>query len=471
MRILANNYDGLVGYDGQGVLQKMLAESYQVSKSGKRYEFKLRPGATWSDGVPVRANDFVTGIRRSLSPESSGKLAEFLFPIQGARNFHSGKTKELPSVREERGNLVIDLEEPTPHFIGVLALSISFPQRQDVLEKIGGKWPTGSAIGSLPVTGPYRMVSHEADKSIWLEANPNYWGGAPSISKVEVVVVKDETTSVHLFEQGRLDILSRVPTIDYERLKKQGVIHTDPFHATYFLAFNCRKEPFNDRDWRRAVAASINRKEIADLLATGEAPARSWVPRGIEGALPFKPEEIRYSDSVQKVKAKAATHEPVTLGFDSNARNSTILEKIQQDLKKNLGLKTTLTQADWKTYVKSLKTDPPQIYRFGWLAPFPDAFTHLYAFRTTNPNNATGCGFPEYDQLVDQISRTKPGPAREKLIWKAQAIIVDREAIVIPLLHYAQTHAVSKRVSDFRVNPFGFLHFKELKLAAPGKTN
>lgn len=462
LRILSNTQEGLVGYDGAGDFKPLLAESYQVSKDGLRYEFTLRPGVVWSDGQPLKVADFVFGFRRSLAPATAGKLAEFLFPIRGAREFHAGRSKQLSAVREEKGKLVIELGEPAPHLLGMLALSIAYPQRADRLT--GGRWPVGNAIAQLPVVGAYRMVKHEPDQRVLLEANPRYWGGRPPIAKVEMVIVKDDTTAISLFEQGRLDMLTRIPSIDYARLKRDGVVHTDPFHATYFLAFNCRKAPFGDRDWRRAVAASIRRDEIETLVGTGEAAARSWVPRGMEGALPFNATAIRYEDSVAKVKPLAPKQAPVTLGFDSSSRNSSIMEKVQQDLKKYLGLRTRLADADWKTYVKSMKVDPESIYRFGWLAPFNDPITHLLAFTSGNPNNATGCSFPEYDRLVEEISRIKPSPEREKKIQEAQAILVDREALVIPLLHYAQNHAVAARVEGFRVNPFGVLFFREMRL-------
>src|SRR4051812_35127132 len=67
LRVLSNVMQGLVGYNGSGELENQLADSYQISPDGKRYEFKLRATARWSDGTPVTAEQFVAGFRRALS--------------------------------------------------------------------------------------------------------------------------------------------------------------------------------------------------------------------------------------------------------------------------------------------------------------------------------------------------------------------------------------------------------------------
>lgn len=453
LKVLGNLLDGLVGYDGAGKLQNRLAESVAVSPDGKRYEFRLRKEARWSDGKPVQISEFVTGFRRSLAPQTSGRLAELLMPIRGAKEFHSGSSNVLGSVREENGKLVIELEKKAPYFLQVLALSAATPHRQD-------------APGL--VTGPYRMASHEPDRKIVLERNANYWGKAPRIARVELVIVRDESTAVNLFDRAKLDIVTRVPTLDYPRLRNEGVLHTDPFHATYFISFNTRKPPFDDPEWRRAVAASIRRKEIADVVATGEAPARSWIPRGIEGYIPYESRDsvtARDEAAISKVKtALVARPASFEAGFDSSGRNATIMEKVQRDVAANLGLKISLSQSDWKSYVKLIQSDPPAIFRFGWLAPFHDPIPHLQAYTSGNPNNHSGWGDPRYDRLVEEIGSMDPGPEREKKTLEAQRILLDEAVALVPIYHYSQVHAVKPRVSGFRVNPFGVIRFEELEL-------
>lgn len=451
LRILANTMNGLVGFDGAGHLENRLAESYAISPDGLTYEFTIRPRAQWSDGQPVRASQFVAGLRRSMDPATGSKLAAMLTPLRG--------------VFERDGKLVLQVSGQTPYLMQVLALSVGLPVREDVLKANGGHWPTDA-----PVTGPYRIVQHVQDQKYVLERNPRYWNAAATPHapvKVELVIVADESTGLNLFNRGQIDILGRVPALDLPRLREAGLVQTDPFLATYYLAFNTRSGLFRDRLWRRAVSGAIRRGQILEALRTGETAARSWIPRGLEGYLGEDDARAVFSDAIAMAKKQGIpAGTKVVAGFDSGSRNATVLEKVQQDLAEELGIRIELSNLDWKSYVQTLAHEPPSIYRFGWLAPFPDPLSHLQVFTSGNANNYTGWSNEKYDRLVEEIAGMKPGPAREAKIREAQRVLVDDEAAVVPIFHYVQNHAVSKRVQGFRVNPLGAIPFAELKIAA-----
>src|SRR4249919_1002275 len=56
--LLVNLMDGLLSLDSNLKIQPALAKSWKVSGDGKVYTFYLKPGVKWSDGVPLRAQDF-----------------------------------------------------------------------------------------------------------------------------------------------------------------------------------------------------------------------------------------------------------------------------------------------------------------------------------------------------------------------------------------------------------------------------
>jgi oligopeptide transport system substrate-binding protein len=455
MQVLGNTMEGLVGYDGSGRLQMRLAQSYQVSKDRKRYEFQLRPDAKWSDGKPVTAADFVAGIRRAVGPHSLSKLLPLL--------------RQIKDVRDENGKLVIELSEPVGYFLEALSLNLAMPARADLLEKSQDHW-----LDSFPTTGPYRIAQHLIENKIILEKNP-YFTRPVSIPKVEMQIVSDENTGINLFEQHELDIVSKVPPTDVSRLRQKGVLRTDPFYAVYYLAFDVKKPPFDNKVVRRVVASSINKKEIVDVLGSGERVAQSWIPVGLEGSFSdpipgFSPRPESEITTAKKMLAKTGV---IHAAFDTSSRNSMIMEKVQSDLKKELGANVDLGNQDWKSYIKSIQTDAPQIYRFGWLAPFNDPIAHFNVFTTGNPNNYSNWSDPEYDKLVDLIRTLPTGKEREDAMRKAQFILERDEAVVVPIYHYVQNHLVSPRVQNFAVNPYGVVHFDELGLKADtlGKNN
>lgn len=461
-RILNNTMDGLVGYDSDGKLQNRLAESYRISSDGKRMEFKIRTGAQWSDGTPVRAQDFVTALRRSFSPKTISKNAQVFSAIRGFDDFRSGKNTDL-GVYEKDQKLVIELSRPAPYVIQALSMSAALPQREDILNKNDGKWPS-----TAPVTGPYQLETYRVSQDILLVPNLKHWKGPPAegMKKIRLLIISDESTALSLFEQGGLDVLSRVPSFDLERLKKQGWVHVSPFFATFFVAFNTQKAPFDSRNWRRAVSSTVQRAEMVAALGTGEIPASSWIPHGVEGTLPLNEDPKRFEDSVIKVKGQIAQGKGslvVELQFDTGSRNALLMEKFQQDVIQGLGLQVHLQNMDWKSHIQKLGADAPQMYRFGWQVPFHDPIVMLQAYTTDNPNNYSHFSNPEYDRLVEEISRMSAGGPRTRKIEEANRILTEREAVIIPIYHYVQIHAVRPDILGFKVNPFGVIFFSPLR--------
>lgn len=465
LRVLVNVMDGLLGYDGQGRLQNLLASSVETSVDQKRYSFTIRQDARWSDGRPVVAADFILGLKRALAPSTPSKLAESLMVIKGAQDYRSGKSSELQGVQDQNGKLVIELERPITFFLQLMTLPVAMPGRQDVIDAHAGRWAEGTEWTRTPTTGPYRIASFVQDQKIVLQPNPHYWGPRPRIETVEWVIVTDENTGVNLFDQGKIDILTKIPTLQFKRWTSEGKTRSFPFLATYYLGFNCRKPPFNQPEFRKAVFSSIDRKEIVDALMTGELPARSWIPPGLEGHISYQA-SLKNSEvqGVSKVKALFSKQGPITLQFDSSDRNSMIMEKVQQDLKKNLSLNVSLSNLDWKSHVKSVQADAPPLFRLAWQTPFLDPIFHLQVLTSQHPANPTGCLNAEYDRLVKLIEIEKPGPHRELLIHQAQKILLEEEVMVVPLYHYVQNYAVSSRVKNFRANPFAVIRFNELEV-------
>lgn len=474
LKILGNIMDGLVAHDAAGAIRLRLAEKYEVSGDEQKvfYEFVIREDAYWSDGAPVLAMDFKNAILRALDPKSPSKLSHQLFVIKNARAFKQAKaTADLVGVSAQGKVLKFELEYPSGIFLEILTLPVALPLQTAAFNAQGGL--SYSLKDGLPTTGMYRVTKYKRDQWMVLEKNDKnpHWpkeraagvdnkeSGLKTPERVKLQIVQDETTAVHLFEKKSVDILMRVPTVDLERFKAKKWLRTDPFLATYYLGFNLRKAPVNDVKVRRAIAAAIDKEQIVKFLGTGEAPATSWISKGLEGYIPFTPKPV---ESLARTLPKGLK---LGLAFDSSTRNSMIVEKVQADVEKKLGIRLDLMNFDWKTFIGVLTQDPPHLFRFGWMAPFMDPITHLMAFTTGDPNNYVGWSNLEYDTLVREIAQMPRSPKREEKIRRAQSILVDREVVIIPIYHYVQSHAVSERVHDFKVSPFGIIRFDELRVS------
>ncbi len=91
-RVLMSLYDGLVEYHPKTMDPiPAIAESWEVGSGGTEYLFYLRKNATFSNGDPIRAQDFVYSFRRALSPELAALNAYLSYYIKYAEAYNSGR--------------------------------------------------------------------------------------------------------------------------------------------------------------------------------------------------------------------------------------------------------------------------------------------------------------------------------------------------------------------------------------------
>lgn len=464
LRILSALMSGLVTYDRDYNLKMEIAESMESLDGGQRYRFKLKPWK-WSDGKEVTASDFVYSIRRTLNPKTTAKLADLLFFIKNARAFKRGEVTDFSQVGVAAISdkvLEFTLDAPVSFFPHILTLPVGYPQRQDHVEKLGPQWAE-----HMLSTGPYRLVRWLHDQRIEIEQNPsypNFAAGAPRRAVFQII--PEEATALNLFENNRLDVLFKVPSFDLERLHERGLAKVFPYFTTYYLAFDQRQAPWNDRKARLAVAQAINRQAVLDSLGSGESLATSWIPRGLPGynnaiGVKHDPKAAKQNWSASAGRA----HKNLVIGYDTSFRNQTVLERVQADLKTNLGVDLKLRNRDWKTHLRELSHDTPPMYRFGWLTPFVDAYANLVVFQSDNPNNYTGWKSKAYDDLLAKIAVTdRSNPERQKLIDQAQRHLTEEAVAVVPIFHYIQTIVVSPRVKDFWVSGIGTVDFMSVRV-------
>lgn len=459
-RLIVNLMDGLMGFNSRGELGRRLAKSIHVSSDLKTYQFVIREDAAWSDGVPIDASQVQLGIERALKPETGAKLAGFLKWIEGAEAFSQGKATSVSGIRVNGREIEFHLIKPISFFDQILALPITYPLRSDVLSVNGGKWDPLRGK-NVPTSGAYRIRAWIPDQEIRLEAARPLPPHAPK--KILLRVVTDESTASTLFDQGMIDVLTRIPAFDQKRYEEKKIVRTAPFQATFFLGFNLKKKPFDQLAFRRAVAGAIKKNELVRMLGTGETPASSWIPKGVEGYYPFRPD--REGRDLEFKGSKVSSREEIRIAFDSGTRNSIALEKVQADLKEGLGWKVRLRNMDWKSLIHSINHNPEMVYRYGWSSSLSDPSAFLLPFVSKDPFNFSGFSNAHYDQLVDEIVSMRRSPERELKIIQAEKILLSEEVAIVPLYHYVTTYAIGPRVLKYDVSPLvGVTLFEEIEL-------
>src|SRR6185312_13385522 len=147
--VIANLMVGLTEFDKNLKPAPVIANSWDVLDGGKRIVFHLRDDVLWSDGRKVRAQDFEYSWKRLLNPKTASEYAYTLFDIVNAQEFNDGKIKEPDAVgvrATDDSTLVVQLRAPASYFLAITTFEVTFPQRQDVVEKFQSRWTDADNI-------------------------------------------------------------------------------------------------------------------------------------------------------------------------------------------------------------------------------------------------------------------------------------------------------------------------------------
>jgi oligopeptide transport system substrate-binding protein len=193
--IMNNVNEGLMQFDPEMKPVPALALSHEISKDNKTYTFKLRPGVVWSDGQPLKAQQFVDGWERMLNPKTAAEYAYFLYDIDGAEGYNQGKITDFSKVGAKAVDdltLQVTLVRPASYWLSLTAFVVMFPQRVDVINRAGERWTEPEHFVGV---GPYVIKVWEHDKRMVLERNEKYWGPKPQIARAVALIVEEATTA------------------------------------------------------------------------------------------------------------------------------------------------------------------------------------------------------------------------------------------------------------------------------------
>jgi oligopeptide transport system substrate-binding protein len=116
--------------------------------------------------------------------------------------------------------------------------------------------------------------------------------------------------------------------------------------------------------------------------------------------------------------------------------------------KENLGVEANLVIQEWKVFLETLDEDPPQVWRLGWCSDYPDASNFLKdVFRSDSGNNHTKWVNEEYDRIVDEAARETDLATRKELYLQAEKILIEDEAVIIPLYWYTEVNLTKPHVT------------------------
>ncbi len=210
-QLLQDLYEGLTVESDSGQVLPGVASSWTVDLTGTTYTFHLKNGARWSNGKPVRAQEFVFAWRRVLDPARGSPVSDDLRLIAGATDIIAGRLppSELGVYAPSDDALVVKLERPAPYLPQILTHSATFPVYSEASATI-------HSSESWVSNGPYVLTSWRPGTSVEMDKNPNYWDRENvQIAKVRYEIASDQNSQLAQYRAGQIDITDIVPPTPY----------------------------------------------------------------------------------------------------------------------------------------------------------------------------------------------------------------------------------------------------------------
>jgi len=422
------------------------AQNFDVAGNGTVYTFHLRRNAQYSDGVPVKAQDFVYAWQRLIDPRLAAPNATFfasaiqngdqvsvLDPQRDASRIDAALgTLGLKAVDDF--TLRVTLARPDPAFIWIAAMPAGAPIRPDIVKKYADKW--AASPETLVTNGPFHVTEMVANDHITVVPNQHYWGDKPKLTTITFVVVNDGAVGLTKYRNRELDAIDVQPaqasTVAADAQMKKELVKT-PALTVFWIVFRVNQAPMNNVKVRQAIAAAIDRDAFIAQVFQGQGmPAQTFIPQGMRGYAPDLGSTQKFDVALARnlLAASGVTAKQlsaVRFSYDQASDFSKATATfIAGQLKTNLGADITLEALDNITLSSRLDTGGFQMAGpLGWSADFPDPSDWFGLFQTTSSNNFALYQNKQYDSFVRAASTDIQSDRRDQEYKQAQKMLVN----------------------------------------------
>jgi len=471
--IIRDLYEGLVAVRPGGVLAPGQAESWTASPDGKVWTFTLRPDLQWSNGDPLTAEDFVYSFRRQVDPAVAADNAFLLASIVNAEEINHGAEKDLTKLGVEAPDprtLRITLKAPN---LALPAILVSIRPAQRASVEAGGR--DAFKPGHMVSNGAYQLAEWQPQTRIAVVRNPHYWDAANvHLDRVEYYPVEDPAEELKRYRAGDLDMTDTVPNdqVPFIKSTMAAEYHAAPWLGVYFLGFNLTQPPFKDNPkLREALNLAIDRDVLVEKVAPTGLVAKGWIPPGLDGYSYPKGPWVGLSKEEREAKARADYKEAgygpdhplqLELSYNTSENHRKIMIAIAGMWKQLLGVRTTLSNQEFKTFLdvrREKKTT--QAFRGGYIAFYQDPGPMLDLFRTSNPRNDFGYDSDAFEAAYVQGAEALDPAARLAGLAKAETQIL-ADLPVAPIYHYTVQHMIKPYVKGWQPSPLDTFRRQDL---------
>jgi peptide/nickel transport system substrate-binding protein len=428
-------YDALVTIDAKGDFVPALATEWS-NPDPLTWRFKLRQGVKFHNGEAFDAKAVKFTFDRALDPNFKAPYFSRISAIKGV---------------EVVDDQTVDFKTEAPFPTMLFSLyEASFAALIVPPGYIGEKGP--DALTTAPVgTGPYKFVEWIKDDHLTLEANPDYWGGAPAVKTIIFRPISEVRTRIAELSSGGVDIAVDIPPEEVANLKdgSNTKIASTASDFVYFYAFDTLSDtPLKNKLVRQAINYAIDVDAIQSALLGGLGTRIAvTLPTNAFG---YDPSWKPYPYDPDKAKAllaeagyKDGFSIPMTGRRGRYMKDAEIMEATIGYLSQ-VGIKIEENYLEPGVWAKISEAHGRTGMIFpGWSGRDPDLvwypILHSGQYQSYYAN-------PDLDKLLEAGRRTLVADERMAIYEKAAAIIKE-DAPHVPLIQPPLIYGLSKRAN------------------------
>lgn len=438
----------IYSHDGSDFIPILATEWEMVAPD--TLQLKLREGVSFTNGEPFDAEAAAFSVNQMIQAPA-----------------YLGFTGMLDRAEVvDQYTINVFAKQPAPERLMVTALALgSFVYPPKYTQEVG--YLEGFATAPIG-TGPFMLRQWLKDEMVILDANPNYWGGAPGVQTLIFRPIPEGSARVAALEAGDIDFSIDIPLDAWDRVKNNPdlVAINSPggraFRLTYATLWG---GPLADRKVREAISYAVDRESIVAFMFNGLGKLLDGQPIEPSTAgfnpdlhnVPFDPQKAR------ELLAEAGYAD----GFDMTFKYSSgrypqdrqVSEFIASQLQE-VGIRVNQVVLESGEFLTQLsKLELRDMFYSGGLSPTDGHFQ--YTTYTCNFRYAYWCS-PEFDAIIEAAQYETDPDARAAMYAEAGRMLHDDFAI-LPMFTMDDLYAHSPAVSGFEPMRDQYLDFRAIQ--------
>ena len=475
-------FDSLTDTDLAGDPVPAAAVAWEPANDARIWRFGLRPDATFHDGAPVTAESFVVAWSTLVR---EGPMAHLLRDVLGYDDVRHGTAQTLSGLVAV-DPLTLEVRLTTPR--SDLPVVASHPALGPVQPAAVAADPAGQREQPIG-NGPFRLSEPWAHDDFIRAVRWEGWanGSRPVDSVAEVVfAISDIDLGFLAFRQGRSH-LAAVPPEALELAAEEYPATGGPYNGpglitgsraeAYVLGINPQVPPYDDVRVREAVSLLVDRQRIVGENEGGNLdPSLSLLPPGLSPESVGVCDRCTYNPTGAGQRLDAAGVDTLTFAFNADGGH----ERIRDVLRDALATQGALLVSNgrglplpFEAYLDDLAEGDVGMFRLTLAADVPSTLDVLHPLLHSSqvPENG-GLNYmridiPLVDALLEQAATTVDHAARERLLRRVEALVVNQHGVVVPVVSYRLAVVVSDDVASLRLDAFGDTDLEMVRLRDP----